>query len=106
MKRIYQKEIIDRGYSKPFEIITQESVNVDGRVLKSSKSIEFDPKEYFSQYNAEDFYLENIIAAGAVDGLKECKLYQGRLIAADKAEEAIRDMVFAMDNNNEVKNDD
>ena len=106
MKRIYQTEIIDRGLSKPFEIITQESVNCDGRVLKQSKVAMYDPREEMSKYNAEDFYLENILAAGAIDGLKEVKLVQGRLMDMERLDRTIDEMSFLMDNNNFEKNED
>ena len=59
MKKVRQEKI-DHGYGRPFNIIDQESVVVNKKVLKRSKVAEFDPREYMSQYKAEDFYLENI----------------------------------------------
>ena len=113
MKRIPQVKI-DHGYGRPFNIIDQESVLVDKKILKRSKVAEFNPREFMSQYKAEDFYLENILAAGAIGDLKECRLYQNRLMAEDEIENEISKMSGFMDiemanielnNNNEEKND-
>lgn len=113
MKRVPQEKI-DHGYGRPFNIIDQESVMVDKKVLKRSKVAEFDPREFMSQYNVEDFYLENILAAGAVGNLKECRLFQNRLMAEDEIEGEISKMSGFLDremanlqvnNNNEEKND-
>ena len=104
MKRV-KAEKYDHGYGRPFEIISQENVNLDGRVLKQSVNTEFDPKEYFAAYDARDFYLENILAVGATDGLKEVKLVNGRLMDMERIDKYVAEMGEAFDfiNNNEVK---
>lgn len=113
MKRVPQEKI-DHGYGRPFNIIDQESVVVNKKVLKRSKVAVYDPREFMSQYKAEDFYLENILAAGAINGLKECRLFQNRLMAEDEIAYEISKMDNFLDremanlqvnNNNEEKND-
>lgn len=109
MKLVKQERMVNKGYSRPYSVIGQEKVVCNGRVMTKSAIQTVDPKEHFAKYNAEDFYLENIIAAGAVEGLKECKLFGGRLIETEKMDSEIAKMSSLMDENlvnNNVKNTD
>lgn len=49
----------------------KEKINVDGRVFPRFVLKEVDMSERMNQYNVSDFYLENVIEAGAVGTLKE-----------------------------------
>ena len=95
--KIVRQEKIDHGYGRPFKIIDQENIVVNKKVLKRSNVSEFDPRKFMSQYKAEDFYLENIMAAGAISALKECRLSQNRLMAEDEIEYEISKMSGFLD---------
>lgn len=105
MKRIPQEKI-DKGFGRPFDIITQENLVLDKKVVKRSNVVSYDPREVMSQYDCADFYLENIIAAGAIQGLKECQLYGNRLMTQEEVDKEINSFVDTMDEyvNNNVKN--
>ncbi len=48
-----------------------EEVVVNGRVVKKSAVKTVHPQDLFKGFKADDFALENIIAVGALDSLKE-----------------------------------
>lgn len=62
----YQKQIVG-----DYEINGTEEVVVNGKVLKKSVVRTVHPQDRFRGLNAVDFALENVIAAGALDSLKE-----------------------------------
>lgn len=81
----------------------------NGYAHKCSETIEFDPVKHFASFNAADFSLENIIAAGALGLLKEGYVSKSNLEYAEDGERNVSaiDAAIADEiNNNEVKNED
>lgn len=91
--------------SEPYQVRGVEEFVENGRVLKKSASQTVDPKQNFVGYNVSDFYLENIIAAGALDSLKETKLSDGILSASDNLDAQIGSLDAAILDDVEPKND-
>ena len=87
------------------EFVQQGYVMNDRKVaVKVSKSVVIDPKKEMRKYRVSDFCLQNIIAAGAVDNLKECNMQYGTLKCAEIADR-VMDSIENFENNN-VKNTD
>ena len=84
---VYPKEKLAVDYSEPIEVYAQETVmNSRGVASKVSKKTMYDPADAMSKYRVNDFILENVIAAGAVDMLKDCSVKLGGLEAAECAD--------------------
>lgn len=62
----YKKELFG-----DYEVNGTEEVLVNGKVLKKSCVKTVHPQDRFKGLDAVDFALENVIAAGALDSLKE-----------------------------------
>ena len=72
----------------------------NGYARKSSAVSDFDPVAHFSQFNACDFALENIIAAGALGTLREGVVnFNSRLMCAENADVAVDNILNFVDNN-------
>ena len=55
------------------EVLNPMTNTVTSRIVSRT----FEPKDNFSKYSVSDFYMENLIAAGAVDNLKSCQYGDG-----------------------------
>lgn len=88
-----------KSLSEPYEVIGSEDVVVNNRVVKRSIKQVIDPKEMFKGVKVSDFYLENLIAVGALDSLKGGTVSDSTLNAADNAEAQLAKMVDAAENN-------
>ena len=82
--RHYSKDLNDT-----YEVTASEQVVENGRVVKKAVSKTVNPTEQNAGVCVSDFYLENIIAAGAVDSLRECQLNEGALAGADNVDAQI-----------------
>ena len=58
----------------------------NGRILKKAVKKTVDPTQLNAGVSVSDFYMENIIAAGAFDSLRECNLNAGTLANADNVD--------------------
>lgn len=74
----YPKDLHDT-----YEVNAVTEVVENGRVVKKSVRKTVDPVDNFKGVKVSDFYLENVIAAGAVDSLRFGQLDNGRLGCAD-----------------------
>lgn len=88
-------EFVQQGYS----------MNDRNVAVKVTKTVVIDPKVEMSKYRVSDFCLQNIIAAGAVDNLKDCSLQFGSLRNAEIADR-VMDSIENFENNNLEKNED
>lgn len=66
---VYPKNLVS-----DYEVRSTEDVVENGRVLKKTVYRKVHPQDNFKGMSALDFALENVIAVGALDGLKECYL--------------------------------
>lgn len=79
--RHYSKDLHNR-----YEVTASEDYVENGRILKKAVKKTVDPTQLNAGVSVSDFYLENIIAAGAIDSLHECKLSEGTLSGADNVD--------------------
>lgn len=87
-----------KGLDKPYGIDGVEQVVENGVIVKKSTVNTFDPVANMSGFKATDFALENIIAAGALDSLKESKLTIGTTSElSDSLEGTIDNVIAAVD---------
>ncbi|MBQ5474174.1 MAG: hypothetical protein IIT65_05635 [Lachnospiraceae bacterium] len=78
---------IKRNLNGSHEFLKDEYIADNRGVMQKRGYISsIDPKEEMSKYRVSDFYLENIIAAGAVGNLKECSASYGVLENAEIAD--------------------
>ena len=79
-----------RHYSKdlhqPYEVTASEEFVENGRILKKAAKKTVDPTQLNAGVSVSDFYMENVIAAGALDSLRECKLNESTLAGADNVD--------------------
>lgn len=66
-----------------YEVNAVEEVVENDRIVKKSVRKTVDPADNFKGVKVSDFYMEIVIAAGALDSLKFGQLSNGRLDAAD-----------------------
>lgn len=57
------------------ELRQVEHVDKSNRLSKVMEMVEFNVYDKFTQYKVSDFYMENLIACGAVDSLKAGQYY-------------------------------
>ena len=74
---------------QPYEVTASEEYVENGRILKRAVKKTVDPTQLNAGVLVSDFYLENIIAVGAIDSLHECKLSEGTLSGADNVDAQI-----------------
>lgn len=98
----FKKNPVD--YSAPFGILGSEDSFENDRVVKKTKIKMFDPAVEHSKYIASDFYMENIVAAGAYDMLKPVKLSADGLDSVDSLDYAVEETFAAIDS--ELKNNE
>lgn len=81
-----------------YEVRGTEDVVENGRIVKKSTIVTVHPQDKFKGMNADDFALENVIAAGALDSLKEGKLGANTLSElSDSMEGTIDNVISAVD---------
>lgn len=86
-----------RYYQRSYSVRTFEDTIVNNRVVKQMKYKTVDPADKFKGLKASDFALENIIAVGAVDSLKECQLnYNSIGETSDNLEGTIDNVISAL----------
>lgn len=66
-----------------YEVNAVEEVVENDRIVKKSVRKTVDPADNFKGVKVSDFYMENVIAAGALDSLKFGQLSNGTLADAD-----------------------
>lgn len=99
----------EKGRSSMFgsyDVISQEDVVVNDRIVKKNVIKSVVPSEFHSGLKASDFYMENILAAGAVDMLKPTALHDGGLDAVDSLDINVENLMAAVDNSMPVKNNE
>ena len=108
MREIPQFKKCPVNYSAPFDVLGTEDSFENDRVVKKTKVKQFDPAAEHCKYVASDFYMENVVAAGAYDMLKPVKLTDTTLDAVDSLDIAVEDTFDAIDaaasKNNEGEN--
>lgn len=86
------------SYCQDYYVRGTEEELVDGKILKSSKNKLVHPQDKFRGLRAIDFALENIIAVGALDSLKEGYLnYNASGEVSDSLEGPINNIISAVD---------
>jgi hypothetical protein len=81
-----------------YEVRGVEEVVENGRIVKKSTIVTVHPQDKFKGFKASDFALENVIAAGALDSLKEGKLGANTLSElSDSMEGTIDNVISAVD---------
>lgn len=65
---------LEHVYDSKYNVLSTETVEVNGKMLNQSVYITKDIAEERKQFKPSDFYLENLIAVGAVSGLKPVSL--------------------------------
>ena len=97
-------------FDRPYNVIDQEETLENDRVVKKSVVKSVVPSEQMSGFVASDFYLENVIAAGAVSQLKECQYSSNDLDRVDIVGENVDKLINSIDQvasvDPEVKNND
>ena len=101
----YPKEIVG-----DYEVTGSEQVVENGRVVRKSVVAKVHPQDKMKGLKADDFALENIIAVGALDSLKEC-YYSANTTSelSDSMEGSIDNIIAAVDDaesNVEPKNNE
>lgn len=104
MMKSHVQRIAEAGKSYPkvlsadYEVRGTEDVVENGRIVKKSTIVTVHPQDMFKGLNAYDFALENVIAVGALDSLKEGKLGANTLSElSDSMEGTIDNLIAAVD---------
>lgn len=111
VNRMAKRDVPTGFLAGEYEEFSTEPVSVNGRSMKKSVVKRVSPVEVMSQYKVEDFYLENVLAAGATDMLKPMKYGTSRMDAIDSVDDAIfkfndvETMNSAINNNVEKTNE-
>lgn len=89
--------------TRPYETLGKEETVFNDRIVKTSAWKTVDPVESFRGVLASDYSLDNILAAGAVNMLRECRAQMNtRGEMCDYAEpgiEALSERMESQDNN-------
>lgn len=81
-----------------YQVRSAEDYVEDGKILKKSTVVTVHPQDRFKGFVANDFALENIIAVGALDSLKEGYLNSNTLSElSDSMEGTIDNVIAAVD---------
>ena len=75
-----------------YEVNAVEEVVENDRIVKKSVRKTVDPVDNFKGVKVSDFYLENVIAAGALDSLKFGQLSDNRLNSADNVDAQVANL--------------
>lgn len=85
-------------YVAHYSLQAKEQVVENGRIVNTTVWKDVDPVQMLKGYKASDFALENIIAAGALDSLKEGQLHvNGGAELSDHMEGVIDNVNDAVD---------
>ena len=90
----------------PYEVIAAEEVVENNRIVKKSCVKTVDPIENFKGVNVSDFYLENVIAVGALDSLKFGQVSAGNLENADNLDVQVENLDSYIEQNVEPQNNE
>lgn len=92
------KKSYPTSFHQDYEVRGTEEVVIDGRVMKKSCVKTVHPQDNFKGLKADDFALENVIAVGALDSLKEGYLSANSLSElSDSMEGTIDNVIDAVD---------
>lgn len=86
---------VKKGLTKPYAVDGVEQVVENGVIVKKSTVNTFDPVANMKGFKATDFALENIIAVGALDSLKESSLTIGTVSELSDSLEGTFDNIIA-----------
>lgn len=78
-----------------------EEVVENDRIVKKSVRKSVDPRDNFKGIKVSDFYMENVIAAGALGNLRNGQLDAGNLAAADNLDSQVVNLDNYIAENNE-----
>lgn len=81
-----------------YDVVSQEDIVVNDRIVKKNVIKSVVPSEFHAGLKASDFYMENILAAGAMDMLKPTALHDGGLDAVDNLDINVENLMAAVDN--------
>lgn len=84
-------------FTKEYSERVRDQVLEKGRVRHKMIYKTVKPGDKFKGIKASDFDLENLIALGALDGMKECQLSGSNLEDADRVEGSIDNLINAVD---------
>lgn len=87
------------NYSAPWNVIGSEDQLLNDRVTKVSRVRQYDPAKEHAKYVASDFYMENIVAAGAYDMLKNVQLSDNGLDSVDLLDGTVASVFADIDSN-------
>jgi hypothetical protein len=82
----------------PVEVNAVEDAVENNRIVKKSKRMTVDPRDNFKGVRVSDFFLQNVIAVGALDNLKGGMVSDSRLNAADNLAVQLDKIETAMNN--------
>lgn len=82
-KAVNKQHNFKAEFSPKVSRLVVEPVVENGRIVNKSSYKEVDLAEERKSFKAEDFYLENLIAVGAVGNLREVNLSNSGLTAID-----------------------
>lgn len=74
VKACNESKVLEHVYDTKYNVLSTETVEVNGKMLNQTVYITKDIAEERKQFKPSDFYLENLIATGAVGGLKTVSL--------------------------------
>ena len=89
-----------------YEVNAVEEVVENDRIVKKSVRKTVDPADNFKGVKVSDFYMENVIAAGALDSLKFGQLSNCTLADADNLDVQGVNLDNYIENNVEQSNDE
>lgn len=89
-----------------YDVISKEDIVVNDRIVKKNVVKTVVPSEFHAGLKASDFYMENIIAAGAMDMLKPVSFHDGGLDAVDSLDVNVENLMGAIDNSMPLKDND
>ena len=92
-------------YNRPYKVHSREQVTKDGYITSTMTYKTINPRDNFDGLDSRDFALENIIAVGAVDSLKEGYMHvDNRADLSDSLEGSIDNLISAVDYEESVNN--
>lgn len=100
--------VYPKTYSEPYQVVASEESYENDRFLKKAVNKTIDPTKINEGIRVSDFYMENIIAVGALDGLRDCKLSLDNLSASDNVDTqlgSIDSAVVSENNSNDGGNE-
>ena len=103
-KAVYShRDPVEKFYDPSYEVNSVETFAENGRLLKRSVVAVCNNAEVMSQYNPNDFKIENLEAVGAIGSLKNSKLNPTNIEAIDSVNDFAEYMNDLADLNNDEK---